>query len=291
MACLTHHGRPIAGIIHFPFRNETWAALNGTWVSRPYEMVMPSSPSTIGSRPHAGSIAKLYPTLNMVAAGGSGYKSVEVLKGHHTTYMHATKIKAWDICAPDALIHAAGGTFVNLMGRRYNYTTHVFKDGLYASIVYSWSMFRMYMFIMSKWFKLILITIVYASLYLFIRRKAQTSTLPQTIDGKHVKLAFWKCVVGLVGSYLVWVLLRNASWVIHTAWRDSPTRRWPYGYHVLEPFSWHVDISRRLGFLLSYFHLLPYQTSFRPRFSTRHCCTLFSRWWWFLSHSRRYRSC
>lgn len=204
MACLTHHGTPIAGIIHFPFRNETWAALNGTWVSRPYELIMPTISSTIVSRSHAGSIAKLYPMLNMVAAGGSGYKSVEVLKGHHTAYMHATKIKAWDICAPDALIHTAGGTFINLMGHRYNYTTHVFKDGLYASIVYSWSMFRMYMFITSKWFKLVLITIVYASLYMFIRRKVQTSTLPQTVDGDHAKLAFWKCVIGLVGSYLVW---------------------------------------------------------------------------------------
>ena len=35
MACLTVDGISKAGIVHFPFRNETWAAIDGEWLERP----------------------------------------------------------------------------------------------------------------------------------------------------------------------------------------------------------------------------------------------------------------
>jgi len=46
-----------------------------------------------------------------------------------------TKIKAWDICAADALVRGAGGDFTDLKGQRLSYdaTNPLFTGGLIAS--------------------------------------------------------------------------------------------------------------------------------------------------------------
>jgi len=46
-----------------------------------------------------------------------------------------TKIKAWDVCAADALIRSGGGDFTDLHGYPLSYdpTTPVFSGGLIAS--------------------------------------------------------------------------------------------------------------------------------------------------------------
>jgi inositol monophosphatase 3 len=46
---------------------------------------------------------------------------LRVLKGEANAYVHVTKIKSWDVCAADAVVHAAGGKFTNLKGERLVY--------------------------------------------------------------------------------------------------------------------------------------------------------------------------
>ena len=46
---------------------------------------------------------------------------MSVLKGEADAYVHVTKIKSWDVCAADAVVHAAGGMFTNLKGERLVY--------------------------------------------------------------------------------------------------------------------------------------------------------------------------
>jgi hypothetical protein len=47
-------------------------------------------------------------------------------------YLHATKSKAWDACAPDTLLHASGGSFTDVAGHLLTYSASdpVLKRGL-----------------------------------------------------------------------------------------------------------------------------------------------------------------
>lgn len=46
-----------------------------------------------------------------------------------------TKIKSWDVCAADALVHSAGGEFTDLKGRsiEYHYDRPLLSNGLIAT--------------------------------------------------------------------------------------------------------------------------------------------------------------
>lgn len=56
-------------------------------------------------------------------------------QGEADAYVHVTKIKSWDVCAADAVVHAAGGRFTDLRGKllRYVKADPVFKHGLIAA--------------------------------------------------------------------------------------------------------------------------------------------------------------
>ena len=56
-------------------------------------------------------------------------------QGEADAYVHVTKIKSWDVCAADAVVHAAGGRFTDLRGEllRYVKADPVFKHGLIAA--------------------------------------------------------------------------------------------------------------------------------------------------------------
>jgi 3'-phosphoadenosine 5'-phosphosulfate (PAPS) 3'-phosphatase len=49
--------------------------------------------------------------------------------------VHVTKIKAWDICAADAVVWAAGGKFTDLKGRpiMYSKSQPVNAEGIIAA--------------------------------------------------------------------------------------------------------------------------------------------------------------
>jgi len=139
MVCVVHKGKPIAGIINEPFVKDEAAiwgvvleegteggalkAVHGLQVSP--EDAAAAVDKVVISRSHTGAgadvVSEFLPGKKPVFAGGSGYKALRVLKGEANAYVHVTKIKSWDVCAADAVVHAAGGKFTNLKGERLVY--------------------------------------------------------------------------------------------------------------------------------------------------------------------------
>ena len=56
-------------------------------------------------------------------------------QGEADAYVHVTKIKAWDVCAADAVVRSAGGKFTDLHGHALDYhkESPVFPDGIIAA--------------------------------------------------------------------------------------------------------------------------------------------------------------
>lgn len=135
-------GKPIGGVVHYPFsgrtlwgwtsghqgvRNDTSEALwNGDeellskGAQKPPETAQKDSDKPVNdklrvivSRSHAGSIrdhlqplTNTYADLETTPAGGAGYKIGEVLADRQDAYMHTSGIKKWDLCPGDALLRA-----------------------------------------------------------------------------------------------------------------------------------------------------------------------------------------
>lgn len=149
MVCVVHKGRPIAGIINEPFakdeaaiwgvvlEKENFATVNGLQASQTDALV--AKDNVVISRSHTGAgadvVSEYLPGKKPVFAGGSGYKALQVLKGEANGYVHVTKIKSWDVCAADAVVHAAGGKFTNLKGKQlvYEKDDPMMADGILAA--------------------------------------------------------------------------------------------------------------------------------------------------------------
>jgi len=149
MVCITKNGRPIAGIINQPFI-ESQAPIWGIAAFDSYERqgvnnlemseALGAARHTVTiSRSHTGNAADVVteylPDHVSLPAGGAGYKALLVLSGKANAYVHVTKIKVWDVCAADALVHAAGGEFTDISGNSIEYTVDqpVLTHGLIAT--------------------------------------------------------------------------------------------------------------------------------------------------------------
>ena len=199
MACLTDNGQPKAAILHFPFRNETWAVIGNEWLERPAMEFSPPQ-NIIVSRSHAGEVEQVLDGFALTRAGGSGYKSAEVMKGNNLAYVHTTTIKTWDICAPDALLRATNGTFVEwTTGKPFNYTTNKHTNGLFASTTTTRNWFRMTLILKKPVIRLVIALVVWLAIYLYPQNKLEK---PTKTDSR--KLSFVLCAIGLVCAFVVW---------------------------------------------------------------------------------------
>lgn len=219
MACLTQDGQPKAGIVHFPFRNETWSVIDGEWLERPAMSFQPSE-TVLVSRSHAGEVRKVITGYQVKPAGGSGYKSAEVLKGNALAYVHTTKIKTWDICAPDAMLRAANGSFVEwTTGRPFNYTTNIHTNGLFASTMMSREWFRLAMSIRAPWAQLMIVMVAWVGIYLY-----PDGTLSKPKKTKSNPIAFAKCAIALLSAYITWGIAQER---IMSFEYDGQRFQWP----------------------------------------------------------------
>lgn len=199
MACFTLNGFPKAGIIHFPFRNETWTVM-GKEIQTNSEISEYPTETVIVSRSHAGAVKTFTNGYSIEPAGGSGYKSVEVANGDVKAYLHVTKIKTWDICAADALIHAMNGTFVEwTTGSRFHYNTHLHENGLFASKKMGPKWFKLTLTLRSRSFQCACIGIAWLVIYFFPQKK-----LKAAIEVESKKLSFSLCAAALLTCFVTW---------------------------------------------------------------------------------------
>mgnify|MGYP001506584798 CR=1 FL=1 len=148
MVCVARRGEPFIGVIHQPFLSKTyWASKFGVdkqllSLRRAFTSpVADQATRLIISRSHAGDVERLAKMIlanaTVIEAAGSGYKTLELLKGNADIYLHKTYIKKWDICAPNALLKfATEGELSTLSGEtiRYDFESDfVNKDGVFAT--------------------------------------------------------------------------------------------------------------------------------------------------------------
>jgi len=145
MVCVARNGQPIIGVIHKPFDSETYWAWTQTGMSSNIMSALdkPSNSNNsfraIVSRSHAGDVEnKIKSSLSdqnsveVIPAAGSGYKTIELIKGKADAYIHVTLIKKWDICAPNAILNAiSNGKMTTMNGDsiKYGFDDDVKNEG------------------------------------------------------------------------------------------------------------------------------------------------------------------
>ena len=144
MVCVADKGIPIMGIVHQPFEEKTYFAWVGNGNNLPSNDHQSDSGDIkiIVSRSHAGDVETLVKdtiqgNVQVIQAGGAGYKTLQVLEGVVDYYIHVTKIKKWDICAPNAMLAAVHGSMTTLQGESISYSGEddpVNNDGLFVSL-------------------------------------------------------------------------------------------------------------------------------------------------------------
>lgn len=145
------NGRAVGGVIHVPFENTSYWAWEGKAksVSLSTDKASPADDKIrlIVSRSHAGSVESFSAEAfgktpyEVISAGGAGYKGLQVLLGKADAYLHVTKIKKWDLCAPNAILNSVGGQISTLLGKEIDYSDsrlngeEIIPDGFVASVV------------------------------------------------------------------------------------------------------------------------------------------------------------
>ncbi|VDN96072.1 unnamed protein product [Rodentolepis nana] len=132
MGCAAIHGVPMFGVVHFPFSNTTyWSSLanqlSGNLRSLPKPV--PRTPTTqnplriLISRSHSmedfsDKLRKAFGStpIEVIPAGGSGYKMIELARGGADLYIHAGGARRWDVCGPSTILQARGGVVRTLKG-------------------------------------------------------------------------------------------------------------------------------------------------------------------------------
>lgn len=82
-----------------------------------------SSTGTLSMRTAVTVLEEMFPQLNIVRAGGAGYKLAAIARGEADAYIHDGPIRMWDVCAGSAIVRAAGGTVSDWIGEEHSYCT------------------------------------------------------------------------------------------------------------------------------------------------------------------------
>ncbi|XP_053986099.1 3'(2'),5'-bisphosphate nucleotidase 1 [Hylaeus volcanicus] len=127
--------RAVGGVIHQPYyKNDesdtlgrTIWGINGVGFGGFTPIAPPDGKRIVTTtRSHSDSnvqaaISALCPD-EVLRVGGAGYKVILLMEGKAHAYVFASKgCKRWDTCAPEAVLHAVGGTLTDLYGEHYSY--------------------------------------------------------------------------------------------------------------------------------------------------------------------------
>lgn len=195
-SCLTENGKPRAGIVHFPYSNETWGIIRHEWLERPSLSFKP--PETIVVQSKSEFVSDGY----SVAVNKEVHSNiVTVLKGNALAYIQKSKLYTWDICALDLMTHALNGDFVQWNnGKHFNYTAAIHADGLFVSTTTSRVWFRLVSRMRDPGIRGCILLVGWFCLYLYPENALKKS------KAKQVPISLVKCVLCIIAC----VLIRNA---------------------------------------------------------------------------------
>uniref|UniRef100_A0A5S6QE27 inositol-phosphate phosphatase n=1 Tax=Trichuris muris TaxID=70415 RepID=A0A5S6QE27_TRIMR len=142
MVCVAVNSRPVFGIIHRPFANETvWGIVgygcnpNCTRTARvtllPLEFEPVNPPghgialiAQSGSANAGEIVASAFgKNWHVERVNGMGYKFLRVLNGSANFYLHTAAVQKWNLCAADAIFQAAGAQLTSINGAELTYST------------------------------------------------------------------------------------------------------------------------------------------------------------------------
>jgi 3'(2'), 5'-bisphosphate nucleotidase len=131
------HGRAIAGVIQCPVDGRTWVGEVGAgaflrqsgqdWTRISPSQIMDVTKSRIlvsrsQSPTDAALLTQKLGSHTLLALGSAGLKGAGVAEGSADAYIAARYAgKRWDVCAPDAIISAAGGVCTDCYGDALDY--------------------------------------------------------------------------------------------------------------------------------------------------------------------------
>lgn len=150
MIGLTVEGRPVLGVVDQPATGTLYRGIVGDGAERVRDgevtplrvsdRAEPSSLRLICSRSHLPDVVRAMMAdlgiTEMLRSGSVGLKIGRIGTGDCDLYLHPSGgTKLWDACAPEAILHAAGGELTDFDGRAVVYDpAHVHNDrGLLAS--------------------------------------------------------------------------------------------------------------------------------------------------------------
>jgi len=136
MIGLAIEGEAALGVVYQPTLDKLWRGVVGdgafleqgdkTWVCKPSDVSDPSQLRLVTSRSHRSAatdaiVQRLGITQESVS-GSVGLKVGLIAERRADLYVHLSdRSSAWDACAPDAILRASGGVFVDLSGRSIQY--------------------------------------------------------------------------------------------------------------------------------------------------------------------------
>lgn len=182
-ACITRCGRPVAGLVTFPFTGKTYVGIAGgrsnfferfdslqaavaevdallpvasfeALIGPELDKECSDPPSSITSsigdasakvnpiriiatRSHFRNVSRSdgwrnmhesiealhhrRPGSELIRAGGSGFKIIEVIEDRADLYIHEGPIRKWDVCAGEAILRSKGGSITDYKGSEHYY--------------------------------------------------------------------------------------------------------------------------------------------------------------------------
>lgn len=143
MIGLAVDGEARLGVVYQPTTDKLYRAVIGdgaflehgdkTWVLRVSDIAKPSELRLAVSRSHRSRhVELLKEKLGLsteISCGSVGLKVGLIGEKKADIYTHLSpKVSPWDVCAPEAILRAAGGTFVDLEGRQLEYVANAVKN-------------------------------------------------------------------------------------------------------------------------------------------------------------------
>ncbi|XP_075060375.1 3'(2'),5'-bisphosphate nucleotidase 1 [Mixophyes fleayi] len=150
---IAYKGKAIAGVINQPYYNyqasdsavlgrTIWGVLDLGAFGFELKEVPEGQHIVTTTRSHSSKlvndcIAAISPD-KVVRVGGAGNKIIQLIEGQASAYVFASPgCKKWDTCAPEAILHAAGGKLTDIHGNPFEYhkdVKHMNSAGVLAAL-------------------------------------------------------------------------------------------------------------------------------------------------------------